>query len=195
MSWSKIEGEEFEFQVLRDMLDQHMDVSSLEALRRSTPFYRNGELVSVTDGTRVSMMVAVGSDRSALRAYYPLNGSVENLREVNKAAELALTEENAGAYLCFFHAAIAIATADNFAVVESLDGYGVIGADGKHWKKPADMSLLCLGLGMNDTDDAFLLWGHALYSDDLHAVHFQIDKEGWVELLDNDRIGRIVRLH
>ena len=58
MSWTKIHGEEL--QRLQERLELAQQSTSLEASTLRTPFYQNGELVRMHDGTGAMFMVAAG---------------------------------------------------------------------------------------------------------------------------------------
>ena len=58
MSWTKIHGDEL--QRLQTRLDMPPQSTILEASSLRTPFYHNGELVKMNDGTGTMFMVAAG---------------------------------------------------------------------------------------------------------------------------------------
>jgi hypothetical protein len=92
MSWTKIHGEEL--QRLQERLAQQS--TSLEASTLRTPFYQNGELVRMHDGTGAMFMVAAGPGELFQREYYPLNGASADIHAANEAAGLVITRDNAG---------------------------------------------------------------------------------------------------
>lgn len=70
---------------------------------------------------------------------------------------------------------------------------GLIGANGLCQQKPGDMRLV--SDGANEQGDAFMLWGYVAYHSMLFAVSMRVHKDGLVEMLDDDPIGEIIRLH
>ena len=78
MSWTKIHGEEL--QRLQERLELAQQSTSLEASTLRTPFYQNGELVRMHDGTGAMFMVAAGPGELSGREFYPLTGKQRNSR-------------------------------------------------------------------------------------------------------------------
>jgi hypothetical protein len=62
----------------------------------------------------------------------------------------------------------------------------------KGFRMPA-LRLVCEGV--NAEDDAFAFRGYVAYANELFRVSMRIHKNGDVEMLDDDPLGRIVRLH
>ena len=191
MSWIKIEGEEL--QRLRSRFDLPPETVKLEAARLQTPFYQDGELVRMSYGLHTGYIVAAGQGEISAREYYPLNGSGDDIHTANKAARLVITEENAGDYLHFFHTFLRSGDGEPFAIVESLNGFGVFDKDGHYQCKPKDMRLAYAGARAEG--DAFTFRGYVAYQGMLFGVLMLVRKDGQVEMLEDDPIGSIVRLH
>jgi histidinol phosphatase-like PHP family hydrolase len=66
MSWTKIHGEEL--QRLQERLELAQQSTSLEASTLRTPFYQNGELVRMHDGTGASLILSAAAHRSGRQA-------------------------------------------------------------------------------------------------------------------------------
>ena len=111
----------------------------------------------------------------------------------NKAAKLVITQENAGDYLRFFMTFLRTGEGESFKVIESLSGYALVNDEKPEQRKPEDMRLVCDG--MNADDDAFAFRGYVAYANELFGVSMRVHKNGDVEMLDDDPLGRIVRLH
>jgi hypothetical protein len=191
MSWTKIQGEEL--QRLQERLELPQQCTSLEASTLRTPFYQNGELVRMHDGTGAMFMVAAGQGELSAREYYPLNGNSDEIRAANDAAGLALTRDNAIDYVRFFTTFLRMEDGEPFVIVESLNGYRLVNDDKPDQQKPEDMRFVCVG----ETADgeAFAFKGYMAYHDELFGVSMRVHKNGAVEMLDDDPIGFIVRLH
>src|ERR1019366_3800102 len=87
MSWTKIQGEEL--QRLQERFEIPPQSTMVEASTLRTPFYQNGELVRMHDGTGAMFMVAAGQGELSAREYYPLNGSSNEIRAANEAVGLS----------------------------------------------------------------------------------------------------------
>ena len=191
MSWTKIHGEEL--QRLQERLELAQQSTSLEASTLRTPFYQNGELVRMHDGTGAMFMVAAGRGELSAREFYPLNGKSADIHAANEAALLDITQENAGDYLRFFMTFLRTGEGESFKVIESLSGYALVNDEKPEQRKPKDMRLVCDGA--NGDDDAFAFRGYVAYANELFGVSMRVHKNGDVEMLDDDPLGRIVRLH
>jgi hypothetical protein len=191
MSWTKIHGEDL--QRLQERLELAQQSTSLEASTLRTPFYQNGELVRMHDGTGAMFMVAAGPGELFQREYYPLNGASADIHAANAAAGLVITRENAGDYLRFFMTFLRTGEGESFKVIESLSGYALVNDEKPEQRKPEDMRLLCDGV--NADDDAFAFRGYVAYANELFGVSMRVHKNGDVEMLDDDPMGCIVRLH
>jgi hypothetical protein len=80
-----------------------------------------------------------------------------------------------------------------FVIVESLNGYRLVNDDKPDQRQPEDMRFVCVGETANG--DAFAFKGYMAYHDELFGVSMCVHKNGAVEMLDDDPIGFIVRLH
>jgi hypothetical protein len=78
-------------------------------------------------------------------------------------------------------------------VIESLSGYALVNDEKTEQRKSEDMRLVCDGV--NADDDAFAFRGYVAYANELFGVSMRVHKNGDVEMLDDDPLGRIVRLH
>ena len=191
MSWTKIQGDEL--QRLQTRLEMPQQSTILEASSLRTPFYHNGELVKMNDGMGAMFMVAAGPGELSTREFYPLTGTSDEIRAANKAAGLVITHENAGDYLRFFMTFLRTGEGESFKVIESLSGYALVNDEKPEQRKPEDMRLVCDGV--NADDDAFAFRGYVAYANELFGVSMRVHKNGDVEMLDDDPLGRIVRLH
>ena len=191
MSWTKIQGDEL--QRLQTRLEMPPQTTILEASTLRTPFYHNGELVKMNDGMSTMFMVAAGPGELFQREFYPLTGTSDEIRAANKAAKLVITQENAGDYLRFFMTFLRNEDGEPFAIIESLSGYALVNDEKPEQRKPEDMRLVCDGV--NAEDDAFAFRGYVAYANELFGVSMLVHKNGDVEMLDDDPLGRIVRLH
>jgi hypothetical protein len=191
MSWTKIQGDEL--QRLQIRLEIPPQTAILEASTLRTPFYHNGELVRMHDGLGIMFMVAAGPGELSARDFYPLTGESEEIRAANKAAKLVITQENAGDYLRFFMTFLRNEDGEPFVIIESLNGYALVNEEKPEQRKPEDMRLVCDGV--NAEDDAFAFRGYVAYANELFGVSMLVHKNGDVEMLDDDPLGRIVRLH
>jgi len=124
MSWTKIHGEEL--QRLQERLELAQQSTSLEASTLRTPFYQNGELVRMHDGTGAMFMVAAGPGELSAREYFPLNGKSADIRAANDAAGLVVTRDNAVDYVRFFTTFLRMKDGEPFVIVESLNGYRLV---------------------------------------------------------------------
>jgi hypothetical protein len=191
MSWTKIQGDEL--QRLQTRLEMPPQSTILEASTLRTPFYQNGELVKMNDGMGTMFMVAAGPGDLSAREFYPLTGTSDEIRAANKAAKLVITQENAGDYLRFFMTFLRNEDGEPFVIIESLSGYALVNDEKPEQRKPEDMRLV--GDGVNAEDDAFAFRGYVAYANELFGVSMRVHKNGDVEMLDDDPLGRIVRLH
>jgi hypothetical protein len=191
MSWTKIHGDEL--QRLQTRLEMPPQSTILEASTLRTPFYHNGELVKMNDGMSTMFMVAAGPGELSAREFYPLTGTSEEIRAANKAAKLVITHENAGDYLRFFMTFLRNEDGEPFVIIESLNGYALVNDEKPEQRKPEDMGLVCYGV--NADDDAFAFRGYVAYANELFGVSMRVHKNGDVEMLDDDPLGRIARLH
>ena len=191
MSWTKIHGEEL--QRLQTRLEMPPQSTILEASTLRTPFYHNGELVRMHDGMGTVFMVAAGPGELSAREFYPLNGKSADIHAANEAALLVITRENAIDYLRFFMTFLRTGEGESFKVIESLSGYALVNDEKPEQRKPEDMRLVCDGV--NADDDAFAFRGYVAYANELFGVSMRVHKNGDVEMLDDDPLGRIVRLH
>lgn len=191
MSWTKIQGDEL--QRLQTRLEMPPQSTILEASTLRTPFYHNGELVKMNDGMGTMFMVAAGPGELSTREYYPLNGKSADIHAANEAALLVITRENAIDYLRFFMTFLRTGEGESFKVIESLSGYALVNDEKPEQRKPEDMRLVCDGV--NADDDAFAFRGYVAYASELFGVSMRVHKNGDVEMLDDDPLGRIVRLH
>ena len=191
MSWTKIQGDEL--QRLQTRLEMPPQSTILEASTLRTPFYHNGELVKMNDGMGAMFMVAAGPGELSAREFYPLTGTSDEIRAANKAAKLVITQENAGDYLRFFMTFLRNEDGEPFVIIESLSGYALVNDEKPEQRKPEDMRLVCDGV--NAEDDAFAFRGYVAYANELFGVWMLVQKNGDVEMLDDDPFGRIVRLH
>ena len=82
---------------------------------------------------------------------------------------------------------------ESFKAIESLSGYALVNDEKPEQRKPEDMRLVCDGV--NGDDDAFAFRGYVAYANELFGVSMRVHKNGDVEMLDDDPLGRIVRLH
>ena len=73
------------------------------------------------------------------------------------------------------------------------NGYALVNDEKPEQRKPEDMRLVCDGV--NGDDDAFAFRGYVAYANELFGVSMLLHKNGDVEMLDDDPLGRIVRLH
>jgi hypothetical protein len=191
MSWTKIQGDEL--QRLQTRLEMPPQSTILEASALRTPFYHNGELVKMNDGMGTMFMVAAGPGELSAREFYPLTGTSDEIRAANKAAKLVITQENAGDYLRFFMTFLRTGGGESFKVIESLSGYALVNDEKLEHRKPEDMRLVCDV--MNADDDAFAFRGYVAYANELFGVSMLVRKNGDVEMLDDDPMGCVVRLH
>jgi hypothetical protein len=191
MSWTKIQGDEL--QRLQTRLEMPPQSTILEASTLRTPFYHNGELVKMNDGMGTMFMVAAGPGELSAREFYPLTGTSDEIRAANKAAKLVITQENAGDYLRFFMTFLRNEDGEPFVIIESLSGYALVNDEKPEQRKPEDMRLVCDG--MNAEDDAFAFRGYVAFANEMFGVSMLVHKNGDVEMLDDDPLGRIVRLH
>ena len=191
MSWTKIQGDEL--QRLQTRLEMPPLSTVLEASTLRTPFYHNGELVKMNDGMGTMFMVAAGPGELSAREFYPLTGTSDEIRAANNAAKLVITQGNAGDYLRFFMTFLRNEDGEPFVIIESLNGYAVVNDEKPEQRKPEDMRLVCDGV--NADDDAFAFRGYVAYANELFGVSMRVHKNGDVEMLDDDPLGRIVRLH
>ncbi len=190
MSWTKIQGEEL--QRLQERLELPQHSTSLEASTLRTPFYQNGELVRMDDGTSAMFMVAAGQGELSAREYYPLNGNSDDIRAANDAAGLELTRDNAVDYVRFFTTFLRMDDGEPFVIVESLNGYRLVNDDKPDQRIPEDMRFVYDG----ETADgeAFAFKGYMAYHGELFGVLMRVQKNGTVEMIDDDPMGFIVRL-
>jgi len=191
MSWTKIQGDEL--QRLQTRLEMPPQSTILEASTLRTPFYHNAELVKMNDGMCTMFMVAAGPGELSAREFYPLTRTSDEIRAANKAARLVITQENAGDYLRLFMTFLRTGEGDSFKVIESLSGYALVNDEKPEQRKPEDMRLVCDGI--NAEDDAFAFRGYVAYAKELFGVSMRVHKNGDVEMLDDDPLGRIVQLH
>lgn len=191
MSWTKIHGEEL--QRLQTRLEMPPQSTILEASTLRTPFYRNGELIKMNDGMGTMFMVAAGPGELSAREYYPLNGKSADIRAANDAAGLVVTRDNAVDYVRFFTTFLRMKDGEPFVIVESLNGYRLVNDDKPDQRIPEDMRFVCMGEIADG--DAFVLKGYMAYHGELFGVSMCLLKNGYVEMLDDDPLGRIVRLH
>ena len=191
MSWTKIPGAEL--QRLHERLELPQQSTSLEASTFRTPFYQNGELVRMHDGTGAMFMVAAGQGELSARQYYPLNGASAAIHEANEAAGLVITRDNASDYVRFFTTFLRMEDGEPFVIVESLSGYRLVNKDRSDQRKPDDMRFVC----MDETadGDAFAFKGYMAYQGVLFGVSMRVHKNGAVEMVEDDPMGYIVRLH
>ena len=189
--WTKIQGEEL--QRLQERYEWPQQTTSLEASTLRTPFYENGELVRMRDGTGAMFMVAAGQGELSARAYYPLNGYSADIRAANEAAGLVITRDNASDYGRFFTTFLRMDDGEPFIIVESLNGYRLVNEDKPDQRQPEDMSFICVG--ENAEGDIFALKGYMAYQGELFGVSIRVHKNGYVEMVDDDPMGFIVRLH
>ncbi|MGH6810787.1 MAG: hypothetical protein ACREDM_00075 [Methylocella sp.] len=191
MYWTEIEGDEL--QRLRSRIELPPQSTILEASTLRTPFYHNGELVKINDGAGSMFMVAAGPGELSARDYYPLNGSGSDIHAANKAAKLVITQDNAGDYLRYFTAFLRNDEGEPFAIIESLNSFGLVNKDRQNQQKPEDMRLVCEGA--NVEGDAFAFRGYMAYEGQLFGVSVLVHTNGYVEMLDDDPMGFIVPLH
>jgi hypothetical protein len=191
MSWTKIQGDEL--QRLQERFEMPPQTTIREASTLRTPFYHNGDLVRMTDGTNTMFMVAAGSGDLLQRDYYPLTGASADIHAANKAAGLVITRDNAIKYMRFFLTFLQMEDGEPFVIVESLNGYRLVNKNRPDQRKPDDMRFVCL----NETaeGDAFAFRGYMAYRSELFGVSMRVYKNGAVEMLDDDPMGFIVRLH
>jgi hypothetical protein len=190
MSWTKIQGEEL--QRLQERLELTQHTTSLEASTLRTPFYQNGDLVRMDDGTGAMFMVAAGQGELSARDYFPLNGTSTEIRAANDAAGLVITRGNAVDYVRFFTMFLRMDDGEPFVIVESLNGYRLVNDDRPDQRIPEDMRFVCID--EIDDGDAFMLKGYMAYHGELFGVWMCVLKNGYVEMLDDDPMGFIVRL-
>ena len=190
MFWTKIDGEEL--QRLQKRIELPTQSSILEASALRTPFYDNGELVRINDGMGTMFMVAAGPGELSARMYYPLNGEGSDIHAANKAAGLAITQDNAIDYLRFFTTFLWTDDGESFAIIESLNGYALVNEDKPDQRKPEDMRLVYEGADAEG--DTFAFRGYMAYQSELFGVSMLVRKNGIVEMLDDDPMGFIVRL-
>ena len=74
-----------------------------------------------------------------------------------------------------------------------LSSYALVNDEKPGQRNPEDMHLVCEGV--NADDDAFAFRGYVAYANELFGVSMRVHKNGDVEMLDDDPLGRIVRLH
>jgi hypothetical protein len=191
MSWKKIQGDELER--LQDRFEMPPQTTIREAATLRTPFYHNGELVRMTDGTSTMFMVAAGSGDLFQRDYYPLNGTGADIHAANKAAGLVLTLDNAIYYLLFFTLFLQMEDGEPCMIVESLDGYTLVNESRPGQRIPEDLRFICLNEA--GEGDGFLFKGYMAYRGELFRVSMRVYQNGNVEMLDDHPMGRIVRLH
>jgi hypothetical protein len=191
MFWTKIHGEEL--QRLQNRIELPTQSSIREASALRTPFYDNGELVRINDGMGTIFLVAAGPGELSTRTYYPLNGNAGDIRAANEAAALFITQESAIDYLRFFMTFLRTGDGESFAIIESLNGFGLVNEDKPDQRKPEDMRLTYEGA--NADGDAFTYRGYVVYQRELFAVLMLVRNDGTVEMLDDDRMGFIVRLN
>jgi hypothetical protein len=182
-----------ELQRLQTRLEMPPQSTILEASTLRTPFYHNGELVKMNDGMGAMFMVAAGPGELSAREFYPLTGESTKFARQNKAAKLLINQGNAGDYLRFFMTFLRTGEGESFKVIESLSGYALVNDEKPEQRKPEDMRLVCYGV--NADDDAFAFRGYVAYANELFGVSMRVHKNGDVEMLDDDPLGRIVRLH
>jgi hypothetical protein len=127
MSWTKIQGHELQ------RLQQRFEMPPQTT---RTPFYHNGELVRMTDGTNTMFMVAAGSGDLLQRDYYPLTGASADIHAANKAAGLVITRDNAIKYMRFFLTFLQMEDGEPFVIVESLNGYRLVNNDRPDQRNP-----------------------------------------------------------
>ena len=189
--WTKIQGEEL--QRLQERLELPQQTTSLEASTLRTPFYQNGELVRMHDGTGAMFMVAAGQGELSAREYYPLNGYSADIRAANEAADLVITRDNASDYARFFTTFLRMDDGEPFIIVKSLKGYRLVNEDKPDQRQPEDMRFVCVG--ETAEGDIFALKGYMAYHGELFGVSMRVHKNGYVEMVDDDPMGFIVRLH
>jgi hypothetical protein len=190
MSWTKIQGEEL--QRLQERLELTQQSTSLEASTLRPPFYQNGDLVKMDDGAGAMFMVAAGQGELSAREYFPLNGKSPDIRAANDAAGLVITRDNAVDYVRFFTTFLRMKDGEPFVIVESLNGYRLVNDDKPDQRMPEDMRFVCMGEIADG--DAFVLKGYMAYHGELFGVSMCVLKNGYVEMLDDDPMGFIVRL-
>jgi hypothetical protein len=164
-----------------------------EAATLRAPFYHNGELVKMNDGAGTMFMVAAGPGELFQWAYYPLTGASADIHAANKAAGLVLTRDNAIEYMRFFTTFLQMEDGEPFMIVESLNGYTLVNENKPDQRTPEDMRFVCVG--ETAEGDAFAFKGYMAYRGELFGVSMRVHKNGAVEMLDDDPMGRIVRLH
>lgn len=191
MFWTEIEGEEL--QRLRSRIELQAQTAILEASTLRTPFYHNAELVKINDGMGTMFMVAVGPGEISAREYYPLNGNGADIHAANKAAKLVITQDNAGDYLRYFTAFLRNDEGEPFAIIESLNGFGLVGKDRQTQQKPDDMRLVCEGA--NEEGNVFAFRGYMAYEGQMFGVSVLVHTNGYVEMLNDDPMGFIVPVH
>jgi hypothetical protein len=191
MAWTKIEGETL--QRLQNLFELPPPSTIVEAASMETPFYTNGELVKLSDGLHTAFMVAAGPGDLSTRAYYPLRGPGGDIHAANEAAGLVITPDNVMDYVWFFLTFLESDDGEPFAIIETLNGYTLVDENNPHQRKPQDMRLVCEG--QNATGDLFAFHGYMAHHRHLFNVSLEVSKNGFVEMLDDDPMGEIVRLH
>ncbi|WP_156964449.1 hypothetical protein [Methylocapsa aurea] len=191
MSWTKIiQGEELTR--LHERLDLPPHYTIQEASTMQAPFYRNGELVKMIIDMDLAFMVAAGPGDLSAQEYYPLTGKSADIHAANEAAGLALTRDNVIAYVRFFTTFLQTDAGESFVIVESLNGYRLVNEDKPDQRMPEDMRFVCMGETADG--DAFAFKGYMVYQGVLFGVSMRVQKNGYVEMLDDDPMGFIVRL-
>ena len=137
--------------------------------------------------------IAAGSGDLLQRDYYPLTGASADIHAANKAAGLVITRDNAIKYMRFFLTFLQMEDGEPFVIVESLNGYRLVNNDRPDQRKPDDMRFVCVG--ETAEGDAFAFRGYMAYRGELFGVSMHVYKNGAVEMLDDDPMGFIVRLH
>lgn len=156
------------------------------------PFYTRGDIVRVSDGKSNVFMVAAGTGDLESRSFYPLNGPGCDIMNANDAAGLSISEENAMAYLRFFHDHLRDDSGERFAIVESLDGFCLIDKEQQYRPKPADMRLTYAG---SPLEQNFAFRSYVTYQNRLSAVTSLVCANGAVHMLNEEPQGFLVPAH
>ena len=105
---------------------------------------------------------------------------------------LVLTRDNVIAYVRFFTTFLQTDAGESFVIVESLNGYRLVNEDKPDQRMPEDMRFICEGETADG--DAFAFKGYMVYQGVLFGVSMCVQKNGYVEMVNDDPMGFIVRL-
>jgi hypothetical protein len=104
-----------------------------------------------------------------------------------------ITPDNVNEYFWLFMAFVRNGEGEPFAIIESLNGFGLVNKDKPGQRKPEDMRLTYEGA--NAEGNIFGFRGYMVYQSQLFGISMPVRKNGLVEMLDDDPLGFIVRLH